>query len=154
MNTAIELALELTEEVPDELRSAGFSVVLQHLLKDTCSSGAAAAPEIPDDSEPADPESPKPNSIPPARIVKAGTRDQQAIWAVLTLAARNEDATTAAICAAIKDELGCTPEDQRNLSARLRRMTSQYVTRKKSERSYVYMPTSDAPEVFANDEEQ
>jgi hypothetical protein len=146
---AIQQAESLAAEVSQtEYRKAAFEILLQHYLRGNGGEVATARPSTPVG------ETREPSPIPDAHVVKSGSRDQQAIWAVLTLVSRDQEATCAAIAKAIKDELGHAPESTGNLSYRMKQLTPRYVSRVKSGKGYAYRPTKDAPSIFAKSDKK
>lgn len=144
---AIDEARAIAAGIPEEdLRPTAFGVLLEHYLKQ------ATLPESP--PHPRDgvgvfaPAAPQKTAVPDAHEVKSGSREQQAMWAVMTLGSRRQEATTTAISRIIKDELGHTPETASNLSTTLKGLTPRFVTRTRSGKGYVYAGTGDSAKLF------
>lgn len=81
-------------------------------------------------------------------VAERGGRDAQAMWAIITLFDRGEEATNNTIRKLIEAELGIGAEARTNLASRLQELTPKHVTRKKVGRSYQYSPTRNALQVF------
>ncbi len=89
--------------------------------------------------------------LPAAHLIKErGDRKQQAVWAVVTLQERGEDATSDAIRSTIRQQLGITPQNATNTGRTLRQITPRYIKResKNNGHGYVYYPQEEAFEIF------
>ena len=163
--TKIDEANELTEHLPSEIRKEAFSVMLKHLLgssKDGSNrniKSISTGQDLKGESEKMiknqnnsgfnDWQLNVIKSLPESYIIaEKGDREQQTMWAVITLFSRNEKPVTGSVKKIIKDELGVAPQSDENTSHSLKNLIPKYLTREKDGRSYVYYPTRNAPSLF------
>jgi hypothetical protein len=151
----IRESLELSDEVPEDYKKDTFLVILRHLLKTqamfesdeeanltTSNQGVGQADNwleriyenIPDSN----------------LIANKGNRDQQTIWAVISLHSRNQETIVNNIQDIIRTELGIAPQSRSNTSEQLRRLIPKYLYRQQrsSGRGFIYEPTSQSLEIF------
>ena len=147
-------AVEAADRLPAKYQQVAFPVLLQHGL----ASIPAAARERDRPAEldlgrsPDTP--PQPglfSAIPKASaIARKASRMQQAVWAVIALCDRDQEADNQSIRRLVQTELGITPESRGNLAHTLRDATPTYLSRtdKTEGQGYAYNPTPQALEVF------
>lgn len=88
--------------------------------------------------------------LPDEHLVAKGKRDHQAVWAVSVLRQLGQEANTTSVASVIAKRLGVSPEDKDNLSARLGKLTPQFLRRDDRDegRGYQYFPTRQSLKVF------
>jgi len=151
----IKQAVDIAEELPEKYQVAAFAELVRHAL------GSAAVSADPDPGA-----HPMGGPSPPADdagwgalagdlpddfvVADKGTRDQQTVWAVITLCQDGLEATSATVREAILVHLGVTPESLQHTSRTLRGQTPRYLNRQKRQEGsgYAYVATENALEVF------
>lgn len=89
------------------------------------------------------------NNIPEAYIIaESGSRDQQTLWAVITLHSRSKEPDNDSIRKVLRDELGISPQSKSNTARTLRSLTPQFLSREKDGKSYVYKPNRSSIKIF------
>ncbi len=147
---AIDFALKLAEDVPEEYRLIAFPELLRYSL-----SSLATVSSIAKDSE-----LPRNHSISSDNIsdtlpdlhilAKKGSRDQHIAWAIAELFSRNEEANNLSIRDVIREYLAISPLGRQNTNRSLRNLTPKYVLRTKTDNKYHYIPNAQLAEIFQN----
>ena len=147
---AIDFALKLAEDVPEEYRIVAFPELLRYSLSSlTTISSITKNSELPrNGSVSLDNFS---NTLPDLQVlVKKGNRDQHVAWAIAELFSRNEEANNLSIREIIREHLAISPPERQNTNRSLRNLTPKYVLRTKTDNKYHYVPSAHLAEVFEN----
>lgn len=160
---AVDNAISVVEEIPEQYREEALAPVLRALLDTSLPTavGSAKSHKVPGGkTEPANRAHPGAETfapwenqllskLPEPHVVADGSRAQQAVWAIVRLRQKGETADRSSINKIIKHELGVTPQDLNNTSRTLGTIVPRFATREKEGRGYSYRPSRHALEVFA-----
>jgi hypothetical protein len=149
-------AQELAEGLPDRYREAAFAELLSYALSTSGTTRHDVTQHASEKSESSTPlrapwQQKLIDNLPSAHLVASkGSRDQQAIWAIIKLLDADEEATPASVRDQIEAGLGINAESSDNTSRRLRQLTPTFAMRQKRQdgRGYAYTPTTYALELF------
>lgn len=157
---AIQEAAEAVSQAPKDLREIAFRSILEQMLTKGVAvqsgqpeHGVRNRQPVLDPVESNDWRDRVAGEMPEAYDIQGrGSRQQQAVWAVVTLFARGADATTEEIMKLIRTELGIAPQNEQNTARTLRNLTPRFVMRRDRAdgRGYVYEPTANALDAFEN----
>lgn len=154
---AIKKAVEYSTEsyVPDELKEITYRTILSHLLANNFNNAhpTGSNPETQVHSSESSNnfrewERQIIQNLPDASLVAEGNREQQTIWAVITLYSRSEVADVDSVKKIIKDELGITPQSDSNTSYKLKNLVPAHLNRTKDGKGYKYEPTRNSLKIF------
>lgn len=146
---AARWAQEMANDLPEELRVAGFQELLRYALQMDSDQRHERATENPKSIEakaatstPAWILEEKERLPPDHRIREAGTEAQKVGWAVLGLVAEGKEAVNKEISKYIRMNLGISPPSREAINRGLRNLIPKYLAREKvsNGRGYMYRP--------------
>jgi hypothetical protein len=151
---AIKFATAVAEEAAEKYRVAVFAEVLRLRLSGVGRAGPLTSQDRGKGTTKAAADARKP-SVVAHSVSRRGSRKQQAVWAVMRLAEKGEEAINETIRGVIKTELSVTPQSRMDTNTTLRKLTPKYVRREKREegKGLRYFPTAHSPEIFEGLEE-
>jgi len=158
IDKAVEQAARAADAAPEQYRQTAFTEVLKYLLAvarpkrqtaERAPESAASRADSGDEVMRAQWEQKVIEGLPEAHVVEKGSREQQTMWAVITLWSRGESATTEPIRNCIRTEIGITPQNSPNTARTLSNLHPGYLERERiGQGRYAYTPLARALQVF------